>query len=140
MQVVIPIPARFSPDCPYDGGMGRKLTRSRPKQGERLREFRIAAGLSQYDLARLIGEPQPNIAFWELNDKPPRSDVLPKMAEALGVHVEEILGINGAQRRGGPAGKVRKLFDQVSKLPRRQQDKVIEFVSAFVEKQEQAAG
>ncbi len=112
--------------------MGRKLTRNRPKQGERLREFRIAAGLSQYELARLIDEPQPNIAFWELNEKPPRSDVLPKMAEALGVRVEDILGINGTPRRGGPAGKVRKLFDQVSKLPRRQQDKVVEFVSAFV--------
>jgi hypothetical protein len=29
-------------------------------------------------------------------------------------------------------GKVRKLFEEVSRLPRRQQEKVVEFVSAFV--------
>jgi hypothetical protein len=30
-------------------------------------------------------------------------------------------------------GKVRQIFEQVSKLPRRQQEKVVEFVEAFVQ-------
>ena len=29
--------------------------------------------------------------FWERSEKPPRSEVLPKMAEALGVSVEDLL-------------------------------------------------
>jgi len=33
---------------------------------------------------------------------------------------------------GGPAGKLRKVFEEVSALLRRQQDKVVEFVAAFV--------
>ncbi len=33
---------------------------------------------------------------------------------------------------GGPAGTLRKVFEEVSALPRRQQDKVVEFVAAFV--------
>ena len=37
------------------------------------------------------------------------------------------------ERRNGPVRKVRKLFEGVSELPRRQQDKVVEFVSALVE-------
>lgn len=35
-------------------------------------------------------------------------------------------------------GKDQQLFEEVSALPRRQQDKVVEFVSAFVRQQRQA--
>ena len=125
---------------PYNpGAMGGRLTKTRPKRGVRLAELRKAVGLSQYELARIVGVPQANIAFWERSEKPPRSDVLPKMAEALGVRIEELLHVDGVKQRtvkagngGRPAGKVRKVFEEVSRLPRRQQDKVVEFVSAFV--------
>ena len=104
--------------------MPRKSTKTRPPQGMRLAELRKAAGLSQYELARYVGVPQPNIAFWEQSEKPPRSDVLPKMAEALGVTVENLLIVDSpsakaraAKGNGRPAGKVREVFDRVSKLP-----------------------
>lgn len=113
--------------------MARKLTKTRPRQGARIAALRQNAGLSQAELARLIGESQQNIAFWELSDKPPRSDILIPMAKTLGVSVEDLLTdkkIN--QKRGGPVGKLRKTFDEVSSLPRRQQEKIIEFVSALI--------
>jgi transcriptional regulator with XRE-family HTH domain len=125
-------------DRPYNpSAMGRRLTKTRPKQGVRLAELRKAAGLSQYELARMVGVPQANIAFWERSEKPPRSDVLPKMADALGVRVEDLLNESAVTQklRAGkskPVGKVRQVFEEVSKLPRRQQDKVVEFVTAFV--------
>ncbi len=111
----------------------------------RLAELRKAAGLSQYELARYVGVPQPNIAFWEQSEKPPRSDVLPKMAEALGVTVEDLLIVDGgktasrkaAKSNGRPAGKVREIFDRVSKLPRRQQEHIVNWVSAYVSQYEQ---
>jgi transcriptional regulator with XRE-family HTH domain len=72
--------------------------------------------LSQYELARYVGVPQANIAFWERSEKPPRSEVLPKMAEALGVSVEYLLNVDAgkstarkaAKSNGRPAGKVRE--------------------------------
>ena len=113
--------------------MARKLTKTRPRQGARLAAFRQNAGLSQAELARLIGESQQNIAFWELSDKPPRSDILIPMAKTLGVGVEELLADKKiAPKRGGPVGKLKKTFDEVSNLPRRQQEKIIEFVSALI--------
>jgi transcriptional regulator with XRE-family HTH domain len=116
--------------------MPRKLSRPRPTQGARLLALRQAAAISQADLARTVGESQQNIALWEQSEKPPRSDVLPKIAKALGVSIEVLLNVELAQqpqRRPGPAGKVGKLFDEVSKLPRRQQDKIVEFLSPIVE-------
>lgn len=113
--------------------MARKLTKKRPQQGARLAMLRQKAGLSQTELARLIGESQQNIAFWEQSDKPPRSDILIPMAKTLGVSVEELLTDKKTTRKsGGPVGKVKKIFNEVSKLPRRQQDKVVEFVTALV--------
>jgi transcriptional regulator with XRE-family HTH domain len=112
----------------------RKLAKPRPAQGARLVALRKAAALSQAELARLIGEPQQNVALWEQSDKPPRSDAIPKLARALGVHVEALFTDKAAPPRpSGPVGRVRKLFDEVAKLPRRQQDKIVEFLAPIVE-------
>ena len=38
-----------------------------------------------------------------------------------------------SRRRGGPVGKMQQLFEEGSKLPRRQQEKIIEVVSAMID-------
>jgi hypothetical protein len=59
------------------------------------------------------------------------------MARIFGVRVEALLNTEAdlgiVERKSGPAGKVRKVFEAVSKLPRRQQEKIVEFVSAYVQ-------
>jgi hypothetical protein len=58
------------------------------------------------------------------------------MAEALGVKIEDILDVEAkVPRKSGPTGRLRKVFDEVASLPRRQQKKVMEFVEAFVNQQ-----
>jgi transcriptional regulator with XRE-family HTH domain len=112
--------------------MGRPLSKPRPKQGARLVQLRRDA--AQTELAGLVGEPQVNITFWERSTKPPRSDVLPKLARVLKVRVEDLLDIDAPlQRRSGPVGRVAQVFDEVRKLPRRQQEKVADVVAALVE-------
>jgi hypothetical protein len=71
--------------------------------------------------------------------------VLPVLAQVLGVSVETILSPSAAPppaipRRAGPVGKVQKLFDEVSRLPRRQQDKIVEFLGPIVEEFKRKAG
>jgi len=130
---------------PYPWAMARKLRKSRPAQGAHLAALRLRAGLTQAELGRLVGQKQQIIAFWEQTDKPPRSDVLPKLAKVLGVTVEALLSPSAAAsplspRGGGPVGKVRKLFDEVSKLPRRQQDRIVEFLAPIVEEFKRKTG
>jgi transcriptional regulator with XRE-family HTH domain len=97
--------------------------------------LRKAAGLTQIELAKFLKVPQANIAFWEWSDKPPRSDLFPAMAKALGVRIEDLI-VGSASRalanRPGPIGEVQRAFEEVRKLPRKQQRKVVEFVVAFV--------
>lgn len=126
---------------PYTArAMGRPLTKPRPKQGARLAALRKAAGLSQAELARAIGVPQSNLAYWETSTKPPSSDVLPKLADVLGVHVEVLLGREpvAAPRSPGPVGKLRQVFDEASCLPRSKQRLVAEFVQTLVEQHRRA--
>jgi transcriptional regulator with XRE-family HTH domain len=134
MQARDPPQAGDSETRPYTPRVPRKLSKQRPAQGARLVALRKAAALSQAELARLIGEPQQNVALWEQSDKPPRSDAIPKLARALGVRVEDLFTEKTSlPRPSGPVGKVRKLFDEVAKLPRRQQDKIVEFLAPIIE-------
>jgi transcriptional regulator with XRE-family HTH domain len=102
------------------------------KAASRLRELRERAGLSLRQLARQIGEDHSNVGFWERSGKIPRSDVLAPMAKALGVTVEELLGEPKPKRIAKPGGKLGQVFESVSRLPRRQQQKVIEMAEGFL--------
>jgi transcriptional regulator with XRE-family HTH domain len=115
--------------------MSRRHSKQRPRQGARLAELRQAAGLSQAELARAIGVPQQNVGYWELSDKPPRSDVLPALARVLGVSVESLLSPSSpfdAARRPGPRGRLLKTFEAAASLPRSQQLLVEQFVSTLL--------
>ncbi len=79
---------RYIPTLP---GIPRRLAKPPPKQAARLVQLRKAAGLSQAELAKLVRVSPKTIAFWETSHLPPRSDVLPQLAKALGVRVEDHL-------------------------------------------------
>lgn len=91
--------------------------------------------MSQAELARAIGVPQQNVAYWELSDKPPNSAVLPKLAHILGVRLEALLSPSTppeAAARPGPRGRLLKTFEAAASLPRQQQLLVEQFVSALL--------
>jgi transcriptional regulator with XRE-family HTH domain len=138
-------PPSISSRAPYTGSVPRTPSPSkgpRPAQGARLLALRKAAGLTQTELAQFLGVPQANIAFWEWSDKPPRSDLLPKLAKALDVTVERLLASSEKSRSASsrqPVGEVQRAFEEVRKLPRRQQRKIVETVYALVEQYKRKA-
>lgn len=71
----------------------------------------------------------------------PMTDVLPRLAKVLGVRVEDLLNVEREPvRQAAPAGRMRKLFDDVARLPRRQREKVVEVLSALVMQYRKSAG
>ena len=101
-------------------------------KGKHLKSLRESAGLSQRELAERIGEIHSNVHYWENSGNLPRSDVLLPMAKALGVTVEVLLGEPTPRRLVKPGGKAGVVFEAVSKLPRRQQQKILDVVEALV--------
>lgn len=102
------------------------------KTASRLKALREAAGLSQRELARQIGQDQSNVRYWEQSGNLPRSDVLLPMAKALGVTVHELLGEARPKGVMAPGGKLGLVFQDALRLPRRQQAKLAEFVKVFI--------
>jgi hypothetical protein len=81
------------------------------------------------------------IDYYERRAHNPSVEFVRHAARVLGVSMAELLGdevqIKRA-RKTGPTGKVHKVFEEVSKLPRRQQEKIVEVVSALVMQFEQS--
>lgn len=98
----------------------------------KLRHLREAAGLSVRELARQIGENHTNVSYWERSGQTPRSDVLAPLASALGVSLQELLGEAAPKRAAVPAGKLGRVVETLSKLPRRQQEKVVEMIETIL--------
>src|SRR5262249_46307473 len=118
----------------------RPAQRERPAYGQHLATLREAAGLTQQGLAAKLGVPQSNIAFWERWDRPPRGGVLPPLAQALSVSVDELLGVSPPKpKKQAAKGRLQQVFEEASKLPRRQQQKIAEVVEALIAQHAKAA-
>ena len=61
--------------------------------GNRLRQLRKDRKLTQYQLAELIGVKNSVISFYEVGERVPSPDVLRKLAMALHVSADYLLGI-----------------------------------------------
>jgi len=111
---------------------GRPTENKRPELGERIAKARERAGLSQYDLARELGVAQQQVVSWERKVNALRSDSLARVAQVLKVSTDELLGIVPVKETL-PRGKSLRLFEEISKLPRRQQERILENLADAVE-------
>ena len=109
--------------------------------GLHLATLRQAAGLTQQQLADAVGVKQSNIAFWERAAKPPRGEVLPALAKALGVSIDELLAVSasGQKPHRGPASRLEKLVEEATKLPRRRQQRIADTLEALIAQEAKAS-
>ncbi len=129
----------ISSNCLYDGSMktGRPTNRKRPPFGERLYSLRETAGLTQAKMAEHLDISPRAYAFWEREPVALKPEQIQTLAMVLNVSVEELFN-KPSKRPGGPQGKARQLFEQLSKLPRSQQNHALAVLEAFVEKKAEA--
>ncbi len=128
---------------PYNDGImaGRLTTKEAPLFGQRMAAIRQQKGLTQMQLAARMETTQKMIDYYERRSPNPTLDVMQKIAAALEVSVTQLLGEEAvavrAARKNGPTSKVQQAFENVSKLPRRQQEHIVKVVSALVTQYEQ---
>jgi transcriptional regulator with XRE-family HTH domain len=73
-----------------------------------------------------MGIAQQTYASWERREVAIRPDDVVKLAAILDTPAEHLLGCERKPRKAsGPTGKLRKLLDEVSALPRSQQQRVL---------------
>ena len=112
---------------------GRPARTQRSDFGERLFRCREQRGLSQKQMAEALSIKQQSYAAWERRSTALRPEQLAALARTLDCSIDDLIGQSPKTKRGtGPAGRIRRVFEAVNKLPRHQQNKVAEFVEAFV--------
>ena len=116
--------------------MARPTYQNQSPFGKRLKEMRQARGLTQIELAKIVGGTQKMITHYENRVKFPPVDMIPKLAKALKVSTDELLGIKPL--KDGEFTKNKNLmrrFTIVSKLPLRDQRSIFSFINALNAKQ-----
>jgi transcriptional regulator with XRE-family HTH domain len=112
---------------PMTAGRPAKFTRS--AFGAKLFAARQQMGFSQMQLAEKLGITQSTYAGWERRTTALKPEYISKIANVLNVSVDYLLGHeNGGQRKGGPIGKARRVFEEVSRLPRHKQQRILGIV------------
>jgi transcriptional regulator with XRE-family HTH domain len=104
-----------------------------------LTELRESAGLSVRELARQLDIHHTTILKWETAGKVAKADYLLPMSQILGVTIEELLGQPKPRRATAPGGKLGQVFREVSELPRRKQQRIVEVVEDMLTAQKAKA-
>jgi transcriptional regulator with XRE-family HTH domain len=127
-----------SSDHPYNADMntGRPSKSDRSAFGQRLYEARESKGLSLRQVAEELEVPLNTYANWERRNVGIKPEYLAALAKILEVSVEQLIGAATPPKKDGPTGKSRKLFEEVSKLPRRQQQRILAMVEDMLIAQE----
>ena len=66
--------------------------------GNKLKDLRLQAGLTQQQLADLIGVTKSVVSFYERQERTPSPDVLKKLAEVFHVSTDFLLDIDKVKR------------------------------------------
>ena len=103
--------------------------------GERMAKLRYKAGYSQRDLARETGISQRMIAYYEKQAQYPPTHVLPILADALGVTVDQMLGLD--KIKSNEKNKDMRLwrrFSKIEKLDPKEKRQIMMLLDTFIEK------
>ena len=115
---------------------GRPPTKDAPPFGQRLAHFRKKRGWAQKELAVRLNTSRKIIDYYERRAVNPSLTFIEHAAEVLEVSVAELLGSEPkpAQRRPGPISALSLRFEQIRRLPRKDQDFIIRFLDTVLEK------
>jgi transcriptional regulator with XRE-family HTH domain len=101
--------------------------------GRRLRALRDARGMTQAQLGNLLGARSTNISDIERGDRGITVQQLVKLAKALQVSADELLGFDQRHTRKGLKRSSR--MDRIEQLPRSKQRVLFELIDGFLDRQ-----
>jgi transcriptional regulator with XRE-family HTH domain len=128
--------------CPYDEGAmaGRPPTREQSEFGKRLAAIRKARGMSQVEFARMLGVSQKTANYYERRTTNPSLELIERLSAALSVSTAELLGgerpARKTRERPGPPSQLERAVERVRKLPRGEQQRIVELIDDAVARAE----
>jgi len=136
-------PAEIAPYNPADIGEESALATKRGLVtedgsraiGERLARLRKERGITQVEMAELLGVSQPNVSDYERGELRLHGELLVKLARILKVSADAILGLEETPPARAPRDRrlLRRLQD-VDRLSKRDREALLRTLDAFLSK------
>jgi transcriptional regulator with XRE-family HTH domain len=96
--------------------------------GARIAGFRKSHGMTQVQLAELMGIAQQTYASWEVGRSRVPVASLPRLARALAVTVADLIGEEAQPARRGPAPRLLQQVERIQRLPKSRQRFIMEMI------------
>lgn len=101
--------------------------------GARVASARKARSLTQQQMADRLGIAQQTYAQYETGRARFPASMLPKLAQDLGLTLDELMGVGTRSRsKPGPATKFEKQIERIRQLPRTKQQVLMEILEGFL--------
>jgi transcriptional regulator with XRE-family HTH domain len=102
--------------------------------GARIAELRKERALTQVQLAETLGLTQQMVASYEVGRRRVPVSLLPAIADALAVSVEQLIGRQPARAatKRGPAPKLQQQIERIGQLPKAKQRFVMEMLETVL--------
>ncbi|MBU1054917.1 MAG: helix-turn-helix domain-containing protein [Proteobacteria bacterium] len=105
--------------------------------GQRLARLRIERGYSQRSLGKETGISHRMIAYYEKQAQNPPAHVMPVLAKALDISIDQLFGIEKIEREGKNKDmRLWRRFSQIEKLDIKEKRQVIQLLDSFIEKEQ----
>lgn len=118
--------------------MPKKTLRATAQFGARLVQLRKAAGYTQTELASELGVTRRMIAYYEGETEHPPASLLPGLAQALGVTIEQLLSTEPVKKPARPAkpanSRLQRRLAQIEQLGPTEKRQVLQLIDAFIER------
>jgi transcriptional regulator with XRE-family HTH domain len=126
-------PENGNRDVYWVHGTANDTERNRETLGGRLARLRKEQGLTQIELGAKTDLSQVLISDYERGRLQPSPDTLIKMANALGVATDELLGLKGKPASGSkPSLKTLRRLKKIEELPPSQQKALFKTIDNFL--------
>jgi transcriptional regulator with XRE-family HTH domain len=117
----------------------KRVAPAKQSLGDRIRRYRLEKGLTQTQLGKEIGVSQRVVAYYEVKGISPPPELLVRIADALKVSTDTLLGRKkGADTSGGrePAGNVRRQrhLKRLDELPLYDRKAIFRIIDALADR------
>jgi transcriptional regulator with XRE-family HTH domain len=103
--------------------------------GARIAESRKSQGITQIQMAEILGVSQQTINSYEVGRRRVPVSTLSTLARTLSISIEDLLGEASNQPTGkrGPAPKLQKQFEMITQMPRTKQQFVMNMLDMVIQ-------
>jgi transcriptional regulator with XRE-family HTH domain len=102
--------------------------------GERMARLRRERGITQVELAEILGVAQPMISAYENGGLRLHGELIVELTKILDVSADQILGLKEIKNGTAKNGRLLRKLQQLELLPRRDQQALMRTIEAFLQR------